>query len=140
MQDTNYLIVLIFECVQNMEIGMNRYTAFVSKIAGIPPFIRVKECWLGVIVGWLSSGEVSSFIRYIAESLHKAWGLLTNITEPEEIFSLEKYNYCDVLIVETGLDITHSLNFALKMFSGNCKFFQKSLYTQLHVLILTANY
>ena len=68
-------------------------------------------------------GEVSNFSWYIAESLHKAWGLLTNITEPEEIFSLEKYNYCDVLIVETGLDITHTLNFALKMFSGNWTFF-----------------
>ena len=47
MQGTSCLIVLIFECAQNMEIGMNRYTAFVSLIAGIAPFIRVKECWVG---------------------------------------------------------------------------------------------
>ena len=47
MQGTSYLIVLIFECAQNIEIGMNRYTAFVSQIAGIAPFIRVKEYWVG---------------------------------------------------------------------------------------------
>ena len=47
MQGTSYLIVLILECAQNMEIGMNRYTAFASQIAGIASFIRVKECWVG---------------------------------------------------------------------------------------------
>ena len=41
------VIVLIFECAQNIEIGMSRYTAFVSQIAGIAPFIRVKEYWVG---------------------------------------------------------------------------------------------
>ena len=76
MQGTSYLIVLIFECAQNIEIGMNRYTAFVSQIAGIAPFIRVKEYWVGVGVGKLPSGEVNNFSRYIVESLHKAWGLL----------------------------------------------------------------
>ena len=30
MQGTSYLIVLILECAQNKEIGMNRYTAFAS--------------------------------------------------------------------------------------------------------------
>ena len=30
MQGTSCLIVLIFECAQNMEIGMNRHTSFVS--------------------------------------------------------------------------------------------------------------
>ena len=50
MQGTSYLIVLILECAQNMDVG------------------------LGVGVGRLPSGEVNNFSRYIAESLHKAWG------------------------------------------------------------------
>ena len=53
------------------------------------------------------------------------------------------FHHCDVLIVEKGLHITHTLriyvNLALKMFSGNEKFSQKSMYTQMHVHILTVN-
>ena len=126
MQGTSYLIVLIFECAQNIEIGMNRYTASVSQIAGIARFIRVKNIGLGIGVGKLPSGEVNNFSRYIVESLHKAWGLLNKYHWAEEIFSLKKYiwlfislqvlvlfHHCDVLIVETGLHITHTLNLAL---------------------------
>ena len=54
------------------------------------------------------------------------------------------FQHCDVLIVDKGLHITHTLrikiNLALKTYSGNEKFSQTSLYTQMHVHILTENY
>ena len=82
---------------------------------------------MGVGVGRLPSSEISNFSRYIVESLHKAWGLLDKISLslrrffcwkrecslPYKLFIslqvLVLFHHCDVLIVETGLYITHIL-------------------------------
>ena len=62
------------------------------------------------------------------------------------------FHHCDVLIVGRGLHTTHTLGvssmqiltplsqFSVKMFSGDEKFSLESLYIQMHVHILTANY
>ena len=80
VQGTSCEIVLIFECTQNMEIGMKRYTAVVSQIAGIAPFIRVKEFESGLGVGRLPSSEVNTFSRYIVESPAQSLGIIRQMS------------------------------------------------------------
>ena len=74
MQGTSYLIVLIFECAQNMDEQIYRVCKLDRRNCTL--YSRKKNVGLGIGVGRLPSGEVNNFSRYIVETLHKAWGLL----------------------------------------------------------------
>ena len=110
----------------------------------------------------LPSGEVNNLSWYIVESLHKAWGLLDkyhwawgdflagkeNVAFPLKCLSVCKF-WCYVSPLccsdcwKLSAYYSHPRNlsqFSTIMFSGNLKFSQKLLYTQMHVHILTANY
>ena len=160
MQGTSFLIVLIFECAQNMDEQIYRVCKLDRRNCTL--YSRKKNVGLGIGVGRLPLGEVNNFSRYIVETLHKAWGLLDkyhwawgdffagkeNVAFPIKYLSVCKF-WCYVSPLwcsdcwNRSAYYSHPWNLSqlsVKNVFRQLEIFPEVAVSQMHVHILTANY